>query len=83
MSELTPTSGKSWDLIAHAGKYGIGYWDQEFKTFQPVIIFHDIYTVHRFLKQIELKLALLEKEEEQSITAEVEEFLRRSQPPEE
>jgi len=75
MAEMRPASPKRWDLIAHAGKYGIGFWDPEFKVFEPVIIFGDIYTVRRFLKQIELKLALLETEEERSITAEVEKFL--------
>jgi len=83
MEEPQPTSGKRWDLVHYAGRYGIGFWDRDFEKFTPVMIFHDIYSVRRLLKQLELKLALIEKEEEQTATSEVEQYLKIQKPPSE
>jgi len=81
MEEPLPTSARQWDLVYHEGKYGIGFWDRDFKRFTPVMIFHDVYNVRRLVKHLELKLTLLEKQEEQIIASEVEEFLEKRKPP--
>jgi len=83
------TDPKLWDIMKAPDDQGfaVGFWvSSEQKLFQPVILFGDLFTIRKFLQQLELRLALLYSESAERnkiakrLIKELEESLRSQVP---